>query len=187
MCGYVRYATRPSARSIIAPRHVGVQVEARDDRHLRPDDAAHARENLAFAVVEMLGHHRAVQVEVDAVDGRPPARGARVISPTMRSNASLVTCAEGDAAPHASPGVRWPARVQRVERAGGRNVGAVEARRDRVAERQRRPAAALLERVIVRLRRREGVGLVLESADGNHAMTPSRCALRGSLRLTRAD
>ena len=50
-------------------RDVRVQVEARHDRHARADDAAHAREDLAFAVVEMLGDHRAVQVEVDAVDG----------------------------------------------------------------------------------------------------------------------
>ena len=59
--------------------------------------------------------------------------------------------------------------VQRRERAGGGNVGAVEARRDRFAERERRPAAALLERVIVRLRRCERVGLVLESTNCNHA------------------
>ena len=56
-------------------RDVGVQVEARDDRHARPDHLAHAREQLAFAVVEMLGDHRAVQVEVHAVDRPGLQRG----------------------------------------------------------------------------------------------------------------
>ena len=93
----------------------------------------------------------------------------------MRSNASRVTCADGDAAPHTRPTVRWPGGVQRVERAGGRNVGAGQARRDRVAERELRPAAAVLERGIIRLRRREGIGLVLEAAyrDDRH-----RCSCR---------
>ena len=50
-------------------RDVAVQVEARDDRNAVPDDAPHAREQLAFAIVEMLGNHRAVQIEVDTVDG----------------------------------------------------------------------------------------------------------------------
>ena len=54
-------------------RDVGVQVEARDDGNAGADDLAHAREQLALAVVEMLGDHRAVQVEVDAVD-RPGLR-----------------------------------------------------------------------------------------------------------------
>ncbi len=48
--------------------HVGVKIEARDDGDPRSDDVAHAPENLAFTIVEMLGHHRAMQVEVDAVD-----------------------------------------------------------------------------------------------------------------------
>jgi hypothetical protein len=48
--------------------HVGVQVEAGDDRHFRADDAAHAREQLAFAVVDVLGDHRAVQAQVHGVD-----------------------------------------------------------------------------------------------------------------------
>jgi hypothetical protein len=49
-------------------RDIRMQVEARDDRHARTDDSADTREDLAFAVVEMLGDHRAMQVEIDAVD-----------------------------------------------------------------------------------------------------------------------
>ena len=50
-------------------RDIGVQVEAGDDRRALSDDAAHAREQLAFAVVQVLGDHRAVQIEVDPVHG----------------------------------------------------------------------------------------------------------------------
>ena len=46
---------------------------------------AHAREQLTFAVVEMLGDHRAVQIEIDAVDGTERASSRASMSPTMRS------------------------------------------------------------------------------------------------------
>ena len=49
-------------------RDIGVQVEAGDDRRAQSDDVAHAREQLAFAVVQVLGNHRAMQIEVHAVD-----------------------------------------------------------------------------------------------------------------------
>jgi len=57
-----------------------------------------------------------------------------------------------------------PEGVQRGDGAGGGDIGAGNARRNILAIGQRRPAAALLECGIVRLRRREGVGLVLETA-----------------------
>ena len=41
---------------------VGVQVQAGDDGHGRADGLAHARQQLAFAVVQVLGDHGAVQV-----------------------------------------------------------------------------------------------------------------------------
>ena len=50
------------------PSDVGVQVQARDNRHARTDCTAHASEQLAFAVVQVLGHHCAVQIEVNTVD-----------------------------------------------------------------------------------------------------------------------
>ena len=45
-----------------------MQVEADDQRHILADHLAHARQNFAFAVVEMLGHHRAVQIEIDRIE-----------------------------------------------------------------------------------------------------------------------
>ena len=83
-------------------RHVRVQVEARDDRHARADGLAHAAQDLALAVVVGLHHHRAVQVEVDAIDGLGLFQSL-ISSPVMRSKASAVTCAEGLAAPQAVP------------------------------------------------------------------------------------
>ena len=50
-------------------RDVGVQIEARDERNPSTDNATHAREELALAVVQVLGYHRPVQVQIDAVDG----------------------------------------------------------------------------------------------------------------------
>ncbi len=49
-------------------RHVGVQIEAGDDRNAISHLLADARQELALAVVEMLGHHRAMEVEVNPVD-----------------------------------------------------------------------------------------------------------------------
>ena len=45
-----------------------MQVEARDDGHTRPDDAAHHREQRAFGVVVLRGEARAVQHAIDAVE-----------------------------------------------------------------------------------------------------------------------
>ena len=49
-------------------RHIGMQIEADDQRQILADHLAHARQNFAFAVVEMFGHHRAVQVEIDRIE-----------------------------------------------------------------------------------------------------------------------
>ena len=57
-------------------RQVAVQIEARRDRHARPDQLAHPAQDLAFAVVVLFGHHRAVQVEVNAVHRQ---RGLQVL------------------------------------------------------------------------------------------------------------
>ena len=45
-----------------------MQVEADNDRYLVAHHAAHAGQQLALAVVVVLGHHRAVQVQVHAID-----------------------------------------------------------------------------------------------------------------------
>ena len=164
-CGYVRYATRPSQRATIA--RVTFACRSRlATTGTRRRRLAHAREELAFAVVEMLGHHRAVEVEVDAVE-----RAVRLEPAHDLARDPLVRVAR-----HVRRGARRrpgeadapvAERAELADRAGGRNVGAVDRRRDRVAERHARPAAALLERLVVGLARGERVGFVLEAADGD--------------------
>src|SRR6187200_3252811 len=48
-------------------RDIGVEIEARHQRQILADHLAYAGEDFAFAVVEMLGDHRAMQVEIDAI------------------------------------------------------------------------------------------------------------------------
>ncbi len=56
-------------------RHIGVQIEADHQRQVLADHLAHARQDFAFAVVEVFGDHRAVQVEIDGIErpGGPDA------------------------------------------------------------------------------------------------------------------
>ena len=49
-------------------RDIGVQIEADHQRQILADHLAHARQNFAFAVVEMFRDHGAVQVEIDGVE-----------------------------------------------------------------------------------------------------------------------
>ena len=89
------------------------------------------------------------------------------ISLTMRSNASLVTCAEGLAAArdrrHQLPAIGFG----RLDEAGQADIDVAHDLEHVGAMRHRRPAAAMHEIVIGRLGRREGVGLVQEAADGD--------------------
>ena len=57
---------------------VVVRVELGADHHLGPDDGAHALQQVAFAVVVAVGHHRAVQAEQHHVhrQARPAGRPA---------------------------------------------------------------------------------------------------------------
>ncbi len=56
-------------------RDVRVKVEARDERYVAADRGADAGEDFALAVIEMLGDHRAVKIEIDGIEG---ARGGNV-------------------------------------------------------------------------------------------------------------
>ena len=49
-------------------RHVGVQIEADHQRQILADHLAHAPQDFTFAIVEMLGDHGAVQVEIDGIE-----------------------------------------------------------------------------------------------------------------------
>ena len=161
-------------------RHVGVQVEARHHRNFRPDDAAHARQQFAFAIVEVLGDHRAVQVEVDAVDAASLLQPAQHFADDPLVRVARDVRGRRCRAPCEADG-SVSRGVQRVQRTGRGDVGARQTRCDGVAERELRPTPAILERGIIRLRRRKGVGLVLESAyrDDSHSCSVVRSSGRG--------
>ena len=50
-------------------RDIGVQIEARHDGDPRSHDAADTTQKLAFAVVQVLGDHRPMEIEIHAIDG----------------------------------------------------------------------------------------------------------------------
>ena len=57
-------------------RHVRVIVEADDDRHVRSDAGANAAQELAFEILEILGHARAMKIEVDGIHRHLPGEHA---------------------------------------------------------------------------------------------------------------
>ncbi len=154
--------------------HVGVQVEAGDDRHAGTDNLAHARQQFALAVVEVLADHRAMQVEIDAIDRSGPVQPVDQVADDALVRVARDLRGRRCRAPDEADGA-VAGGMQRVQRAGSGNVGAREARRDGVAVRDLGPAPAILERGIIRLRRRKRIGLVLESADGNDSHGCSVC------------
>ena len=47
---------------------MGMRIEFGTDHDIRPDDLAHSRQQIAFAVIAAIGHHRTVQAEQDNID-----------------------------------------------------------------------------------------------------------------------
>ena len=147
-------------------RHIGVQVEADDQRQFLADHLAHAAQNFAFAVVEMLGHHRAVQVEIDRIEraGIGDAVDHHLDDALERIPGDMGrgTGAAGDRR-HQLPAIGFGG----FDKAGEADIDLAHHLEDVGAVRHRRPAAAMDEIGIGRLRRREGIGLVQEAADGD--------------------
>ena len=146
--------------------HVGVQIEADDERQILADHLAHPRQNFAFAVVVMFGHHRAVQVEIDGIEG------AGVGDAVDHLIHDAFECILRDMR-------RWAGGSRdrrdqlpaigfgRLNEAGKADIDLAHDLEDVGPVRHRRPAAAVHEIVIGRLGRRERVGLVQEAADGD--------------------
>ena len=145
-------------------RHIGVQVEADHQRQFLADHLAHARQDFAFAVVEMLGHHGAVQVEIDGVKR---AGGCDAFDHFLDDALERVlgdmgrgTGAAGDRRDH------FPAiGFGRLDKSCKADIDPAHHLEDVGAIRHRRPAAAMHEIVVGRLRRCEGIGLVQETAN----------------------
>ena len=104
------------------------------------------------------------------------------ITLTTRSNASSVTCAEGLAAQAMVGTSSQPWASACSDKAGQADIDVAHGLEHVGALRHRRPAAAMHEVVIGRLRRCEGVGLVQEAANGDTGHQV--CLSQYSARLT---
>ncbi|KGD18181.1 transcriptional regulator, LysR family domain protein [Burkholderia pseudomallei] len=143
---------------------VRMQIERHDDRHPLADDPPHAREELAFAVVELLGDHRAVQVEIDRVEAARLDRGDDLAADPLERAARHVR-RRARARPHDRQ-QRVPARLRGPDEAADRHVDVAQ-RQHAGAARERRKAFAANEALIRRARRRERVGFVLKACNQN--------------------
>jgi hypothetical protein len=157
-------------------RQIGVVVEAGHDRDPVTDQGADAAQQFALAVLVMLGDHRTMQVEIDAVE-----RLSRGEIFEHRAGDLLV----GVALDIGGRRRRAPARrhqlvpqfLQCLNRAGDRDVEALD-RVDQLGPANKaRPGVGPLEIGPGGALRRKGVGLMLKPADRNprhiRALSPS--------------
>ena len=146
--------------------HIGVQVETDHQRHVLADQFSHAREDFALPVVEMLGHHRPMQIEIDAVN-----RAGRRKSVEQHRNDAF-ECIFRDMRRRrrtAGDGRRkLPAFcLSRLDKPRKAEIDAAHDLEKAGTLRHRQRAAALYESLVRGLGWSEGVGLVQKAADGN--------------------
>jgi hypothetical protein len=139
-----------------------MQVQARDDRYVWPDEAAHSCEQFAFGVFAVLGDHCAVQAKEDSVDRE---RGSQVLDEHPCNALERVF---GDITRWCSgrPRERQKGRAGRPEHLKGardRGIHAAEALEHLRPARKRRAVAGLGEVRVGRPLLLEGVGLVQET------------------------
>lgn len=164
-CGHVDVRVGPVGDQPVcacqhAGGHVRVQVERCHDRHALARGGAQSGQQFAFAVVAMLGHHGAVQVEVDGIGIVQAARGDDLARDPLE-------CVRRDRAGRIG---RRPQHRHRLvpghfhggQEACDRHIGVAQ-RQDPRAPLHRRPALAPDERVVGGPRWRERVGFVLEA------------------------
>ena len=146
--------------------HVGVQVQADDDRQVRPNDRAQPGQQLALAVCGLFGHCGAVQVEVDRIE------------PTGQCRDDILTdCAgdvvEGLAGDEARRDRAGPARWQqgpalafgRVDEAANGDVDARQRLLHRGTSDEGREGIAAVESSPVSQAGGEGIGFVLVASN----------------------
>jgi hypothetical protein len=154
-------------------RQIGVIVEACDDRHPVADEGAGAAQQFALAVFVMLGDHRAVQIEIDAVER--PCR--RQIFKDGAGDLLVGIAIDIGGGRRRAPAQRHqlvPQFLQRLDRASDRDVEALD-RVDQLGPAHKAgPGIGALKIGPGGALRRKGVGLVLKPADRNprHLLTP---------------
>ncbi len=144
-------------------RHVGVVVVADDDGHVRADRRAHAPQQLALAVLEILADAGAVQVEIDRVDRHLARQRADQLG-----GDALERVARDDRAGAARGPDRGHQLVpvpHQLEEARQREIRARQPVEDLFVAAERRPVAMRGEIGEVRHAGNEAVGLVVKAAD----------------------
>ncbi len=158
-------------------RHVGVDVELGENRHVLSDALPEGREDVPVAVVDPLDDHGAVQLQQDTVD-----RSARIDSVQQ-----VVQDGVEDVAGRrrARGGVGEDGRdefetviIRGLDESADRCACAPECGNQLVADEVAKPLVA--EIVPSGLHRSEGAGLVTENADGDSHSLP-RDSVTGSL------
>ena len=148
--------------------HVGVQVQADDDGRLRADQGAQAADQFALAVEGVLGHGRAMQVEVDRVQAAGRGQcGPGVVGDAGRDafEGVLRDIGRGNC-PGPAAGQQRPALgLAEFDEAADRDVDAGQRRLHRRAADEGREGVAAVEGGPVGPARRKGVGLVLVAGD----------------------
>jgi hypothetical protein len=154
-------------------RHVRVEVEAGDHGYPGADHRADPPQQFTVGIVDVPGHHGAVQVEIDGVDG---ALRAQVLE-QQRRDALVGIAGDAPGRLRRTPAERQQFMVQRtrfLHEAGGGQVDAGHGLEHGRAARESRPRVRRLEIRVCRGNRRKRVRLVLEAADrdARHGITP---------------
>ncbi len=150
-----------------ALRDVGMQVQAGDDRHVRAHRRTQPGQQFAFAVVVLVGHHRAVQVQIDRV-GPLCARGVHDLAGDALERIGGHMRRRAGAGPDHRQQFRLVAGqfADRADEAARRDIDVAQ-RQHVGAAHHRGKALAADKVVVVGLGRREGIGFVLETGEKN--------------------
>jgi hypothetical protein len=160
-------------------RDVGMEVEAGDQRRLRPDHPADPGQELPFSVLQVFGDHGAVQVEIDGI----AVAQAREVFEDLAGDTLIGLFGDlgrrGGLGP--AQGQQFVAALARpLNEAGNRQVDPGDRLDERRPAGQAWPGPAAREVLEGRLRRREGICLVLKAADRDprHDSPFGACPLR---------
>ena len=143
-----------------------MEVEAHDQRQVLAYHLAHAPEDFALAVVEMFRDHRTVQIEINRIElSRRLDALDQYLDDALIGVAGHMRAGTGAARNRRD---HLPAlSFRRFNESRQPDIDVAHDPEHVCALSHRRPATAMHEVVVGRLRRREGIGLVQEAANGD--------------------
>jgi hypothetical protein len=144
-----------------------MQVEADHHGDRRAYDFTHAAQQFTLPVFVMFGHHRSVQIEVDRLQlGSLSQSAANQIGHALESVARYVAARFGGA-----PAQRvqlMAGALRRIDKSAQRDIEPGHGLDQCFTDGESRPAVGAFESLERRQVRREGIGFVLEAADGDN-------------------